>query len=82
MRAHVYVLFETRNFEDHSELDLAMVGGTYQELIDYYIAWKGHAPRTIDENLVNGHPVWLLDHNEVGQAVIARYAVGIQEIID
>ena len=82
MRANIYVLFETRMDENSSEVDVAMAGGTQRELIDYYTNWKGHPPRTVEETSMNGHALWLLDQDDRGQAIIAQYKVGIQEIID
>lgn len=82
MRANVYALIERRQDRTRESMDLWMVGGSFQELYDYYLELKGRATVTVSETVVDGHSVWTLDEDAAGAAYISQYKVGITEVLD
>lgn len=79
LTANVYALVEQRG----SSFDLYMVCGTQQEALDYYQSKTGR-PGSIDERKVeDGIETLVLDADtDGGAAYIARYSVGIVEVLD
>jgi hypothetical protein len=80
MKANVYVLVERRA----TAVDIWMVGGTQQELLDYYFdKLKHQAPGDVERVNKDGVEHLIFDRDRAGGlAMISQYRVGIAEILD
>jgi hypothetical protein len=78
MQANVYVLVEHRD----TSTDIYMLGGTQQELLDYYAELKGGPARNVQQVVKDGFEHLIFDEDDAGQSMIAQYRVGIQEVIE
>ena len=83
MKANVYVLAEQRLTENGPSMDIWMLGGTQEELLNYYETLKGHPPRDAEKITKDGLEHIIFDKDDAdGFSIISQYKVGIQEVIE
>ncbi|HZJ05389.1 MAG TPA: hypothetical protein VFD59_07955 [Nocardioidaceae bacterium] len=82
MKANVYVLVESRATGDRAFTDIYMLGGTQQELLDYYESLKGRAPGDVEREVKDGFEHLSFDRDETGVSMISQYQVGIVEVLE
>lgn len=76
------VLVENRSNGDRSSTDIYMLGGTQQELLDYYADLKGRPATGIRKVGKDGLEHLLFDEDEAGVSMISQYVVGVEEIVE